>query len=159
MFRIKGFTLIELMVVVALVAIIATIAVPSFGILISDNRAESQAEELNSLLQYARSEAVIRKVTSTVAIDTGTAEITVSANGQPLRSSVLSLGNVVFATTATTLSYHPNGTASTPSFRAIFCSDNKAATGRLLTVSASGATKLHHKGKKPDGSALGSCSI
>lgn len=66
---VKGFTLVELMIVVALVAITATIAVPNFNNLIQNNRVQSQAEDLNALFQYARSESAIRKRSVTVSID------------------------------------------------------------------------------------------
>jgi len=56
----SGFTLIELMVVVALMAIIATIAVPSFRGLIESNRLKSTTNEVLGTLNYARSEAVRR---------------------------------------------------------------------------------------------------
>lgn len=158
MIRYRGFTLIELMVVIALVAIIAVIAIPSFTTLIRDNRAESQAEQLNALLQYARSEAVIRKITSTVAIDTSTGKIEVSAAGDSLRSTNLALDSVTFDTSANSISYRPNGTATVPNFTAVFCAASDPSSGRLLTVSGSGATALHAKGKKADGTTLGSCS-
>ncbi len=58
--RSAGFSLIELMMVLVLVAIFASIAVPSFNALIERNRIQTASEELYSLLQYARSEAVNR---------------------------------------------------------------------------------------------------
>jgi type IV fimbrial biogenesis protein FimU len=51
----KGFTLVELMIVIALLVILSVIAVPGFNTLVRDNRIQSQAEEFNALLQYARS--------------------------------------------------------------------------------------------------------
>ena len=159
MTRFKGFTLVELMVILALVAIIAAIAVPNFNNLVKNNRLEAQAEELNALLQYARSEAVIRKVTTTVTLDDDTGEVDVAAGGSTLRSTTLSLGNITLSASQTSVSYTPNGTASPADFAAVFCSDSTPASGRLLTVAASGSSTLHHKGKKADGSALGSCSL
>ena len=53
-----GFTLIELMIVIVLVAIFVTVGVPSFQNLVSDNRLSTQANRLVSSLQLARSEAL-----------------------------------------------------------------------------------------------------
>jgi type IV fimbrial biogenesis protein FimT len=62
----KGFTLIELMVTLAVAAIIMTVAVPSFNNLIRNNRLTVQNNELVSTLLVARSEAVKRSTTVTV---------------------------------------------------------------------------------------------
>ena len=56
----RGFTLLELMVTVAVVAILATVAVPGFRDLIQNNRVTTQTNELVSALNFARTEAVKR---------------------------------------------------------------------------------------------------
>lgn len=58
--RIHGFTLVELMVTVAVVAILSTIAVPSFQSVIQNNRASSVTNQIVTALNLARSEAVRR---------------------------------------------------------------------------------------------------
>lgn len=55
-----GFTAIELMVVIAIVAILATLAAPSFNPLIERWRVRSASENLTSTLYFARSEAIKR---------------------------------------------------------------------------------------------------
>ena len=56
----RGFTLIELMVALAVAVIITTIAVPGFRTMIQNNRASTQANELLTALMLARAEAVKR---------------------------------------------------------------------------------------------------
>ena len=53
-----GFTLVELMVVVAIVAILAALAAPSWTQLITRNAVRASVNDLNASLQFARSEAV-----------------------------------------------------------------------------------------------------
>lgn len=53
-----GFTLIELMVTIAVLAVIVTLAVPSFQDTINSNRLTSAANETSAVLQGARMEAV-----------------------------------------------------------------------------------------------------
>ncbi|MCZ2103521.1 MAG: GspH/FimT family pseudopilin [Burkholderiales bacterium] len=60
MARHAGFTAIELMVVVSIVAILAALAAPSFQPLIERWRVREAAENLTSTLYYARSEAIKR---------------------------------------------------------------------------------------------------
>ena len=158
--RFKGFTLIELMVVLAILAIDAFIADPSFTNLVRDNRTEAQAETLNSLFQYARSDAVIRKIDTFVTLDASSGDVQITAdsvNGDVLRNATLDLNNINLTASSATIGFRPNGTTTTPGFEALVCGGGDAGSARLLTVSGSGAATLHNKGKKADGTDLGSC--
>jgi type IV fimbrial biogenesis protein FimT len=68
-----GFTLTELMVVVAIVGIIAGIAAPSFAAMIRENTARAQVNELLALAHYARSEAIKRQSTVSLVVTTPSA--------------------------------------------------------------------------------------
>jgi type IV fimbrial biogenesis protein FimT len=57
----QGFTLIELMVTIALAAILLSVAVPSFSQLVAKMRVEGLANNLATDLQLARSEALQRR--------------------------------------------------------------------------------------------------
>jgi type IV fimbrial biogenesis protein FimT len=65
--RSSGFTLIELLVVLAVLGVIAAIAIPSFKTIIENNRTTTQANNLLSAIQFARSEAVKRGVNVTLS--------------------------------------------------------------------------------------------
>jgi len=54
----NGFTLIELMVVIAVLAIIATVAVPGMGNFLDSNKLRGATSQLYADLQYARSESI-----------------------------------------------------------------------------------------------------
>lgn len=62
----KGFTLTELLIVVAIAGILLNFAVPSFTETLKDNRMATQINELHATLSYARSEAIIRNATVTM---------------------------------------------------------------------------------------------
>lgn len=57
-FKNQGFTLTELLIVIAIVAIMAAIAFPNMSQWIASRRAAGQAEQVSNLLRFARSEAV-----------------------------------------------------------------------------------------------------
>ncbi|WP_019591516.1 GspH/FimT family pseudopilin [Thioalkalivibrio sp. ALE20] len=67
-----GFTLIELMVTIAVAAILLTVAVPGFQSLVQNNRATTAANQLSTAFNFARSEAVTRGVEVSVCpVDAG----------------------------------------------------------------------------------------
>ena len=68
--RSQGFTLIELMVVVALAAVLVALTAPSFSNFLSKRRVEGIVAELATDLQYARSEAVARNQNVSVTFGT-----------------------------------------------------------------------------------------
>jgi type IV fimbrial biogenesis protein FimT len=66
----KGFTIIELMTVVALIGIMAALAAPYFGSILEGRRLVGSADTLYSALQYARSESIKQNVAVQVYVDT-----------------------------------------------------------------------------------------
>lgn len=78
----KGFTLIELMVVVVVLAILMSIAAPSYRAFIANTQIRNTAESVRNGLQLARSEAVKRNqsVKFTLSSDTSWTVGCVTAN-------------------------------------------------------------------------------
>jgi type IV fimbrial biogenesis protein FimT len=66
----RGFTLIELLVTLSIAAILLGVAVPNFVTFIQNNRLATQANDLVTMLNYARSEAVKRNQTISVCSST-----------------------------------------------------------------------------------------
>ncbi|WP_067514446.1 GspH/FimT family pseudopilin [Endozoicomonas ascidiicola] len=62
----KGFTLLELMVTIAILGILSAIAYPSFESSIQDSRLSSQTNRILAALQFARSQASANGIAITV---------------------------------------------------------------------------------------------
>lgn len=67
----SGFTSLELMIVVAIVAILAALAIPSFSSTLEKQRITSAAEAILADLRWARAEAIKRNKEVRVAFTTG----------------------------------------------------------------------------------------
>lgn len=75
-----GFTLIELMVTIAVLAILLSVAIPNYQSMVLTNRMAAQANQVITALNYARSEAVKRGTTATVCSTSGGAACAGSTN-------------------------------------------------------------------------------
>jgi type II secretion system protein H len=139
-----GFTLIEMMVVVALVAILAALAMPSFTTMIANQRVSSAAQELQTLLQLARAEGVYKRAQSTVTASAQTWQAKIGT--QVLREATLadtvtvepgSSGGVIFEVTGQAKPASGGGTSYTVSF-----SGTNASRVQCLTVTGAGLVRL-----------------
>lgn len=99
----QGFTLIELMVTVAIMAIIAMIAAPSFEDILEKRRYEQNARELLLVLSQAKSQAILSRGN-------------VSANLISDSANTPTMLNWAVRNSGTTLSISPSVTASTFTF-------------------------------------------
>ncbi|MCG8908887.1 MULTISPECIES: GspH/FimT family pseudopilin [Pseudomonas] len=153
-----GFTLVELMIVVSVVAIFASIAVPSFSTVITNSRLQSASNELASLIQFARSAAVQNNQSMNLCSSNGIWSVRKSCtdtSAAVLRSFTPPTG-VTISASVSSLTFRSNGTASGAA-NLIACSNDAAASGYKMSVQASGFVRLYPQGK--DGSsALSSCT-
>ncbi|MCJ8161402.1 GspH/FimT family pseudopilin [Acinetobacter zhairhuonensis] len=99
MHKIRGFTLIELMVTIAVLAIIAMIAAPSFSDLLLKQNLKKSSQELANVLVQARAKAALERK-----------EITVNLNTTNIADKNLALKDTT-NTDFTTLNWMPSGKA------------------------------------------------
>lgn len=92
----RGFTLIELMVTIAVLAIVASIAAPSFGDMFQRQNLNKSTQELVLVLNKARSKAVVER-RSEVTVNLNPLENAVDTddelNWRPAGKSVLKTGS------------------------------------------------------------------
>ena len=130
--RSVGFTMVELLVTIAIATILTTIAVPSFSGLIANQRAKTAASELFGSLLKARSEAIMRNANVTVSPlaggwDHGGWQI-LGPGAVVLESHGAVPGVVITTTGGAAVTYRPSGRVTTTS------------TASLLVTTTSGST-------------------
>ncbi|MDI1308767.1 MAG: GspH/FimT family protein [Methylotenera sp.] len=143
MSRLLGFTLVELMVVIAIIAIMASIAVPSFSATIANMRAKNAASSIYDGLVRARSEAVKRNLTVTLAPATSWAQgwqIT-SSDSTTVLEKYTSTGTVTISG-PTSVEYKSTGRAIGTGTFNISATSGSATTYRCVSVTLSGLPKI-----------------
>lgn len=106
--RQRGFTIVELMIVLALLGIIAAIAVPNFTQFIRNNQVQAKAEEVHALLQYARAQAVATRKGYAVNFQNWQ----VTSGGNVERQLEINSNLIVTATPQAGIQYDGRGMAS-----------------------------------------------
>lgn len=142
----KGFTMIELMITITLVAIVAAIAVPSFSNMISQNRLTSFSNEFVSTIALARNEALTRRAEVSISPkDGGTKwdsgwQITV---GDTKLGEVLAATNMNITGSGTKIDITPKGALKGFTWGGItVCDKNITENCRKITMSGAGLVKV-----------------
>ncbi len=110
-----GFTMVELIITIAVLAIIALMAAPSFATMYNRQKLESSARELVMKVSEARSQAVLLRQSTGLCLaslsieDCATAIAIPKTETQRIFSVALESGVSKTSTSATSLSFRSNG--------------------------------------------------
>ncbi len=159
----QGFTLIELMIIIALLAIIISIAVPNFTQFIRNNNVQAKADELNSFLHYARAQAIAKRKPYEVVFNNVDTQITLNQKNQTTeRHMEVNTAQAIVrgkGSAKTVVEYLPSGAVSAEGSLSV-CYDNEAANGYVIEIRASGLTQRYPRGHKDSsGTALSNCTL
>jgi type IV fimbrial biogenesis protein FimT len=167
----RGFTMVELLVTVLVVAILSAVAIPAFRTFIQNDRDITQANSLVYSLNYARSESIKRDVAGGVTVcasadgatcsgavnwATGWIVTTTNAAGVPqlLQAMPALAGNNTVTGTASTITFTSTGTAAAQATIRI-CDTRGAAFARDVEVNPTGRVATNQTpGQTVAGAAL-----
>lgn len=157
----RGFTLIELLVTMAVAAILLGIAVPSYQTFVMNNRMATQANDMITALNMARSEAVKRAANVTVCASSDGATCTGTwAQGWIVRDAANNLIRVQpalagastlsgGANVASTIAFTSTGRTTIPTTATVagttltLCPPSPAAVqGRAIQIERTGRTRV-----------------
>ena len=152
--RARGFTLIEIIVATAVLGILASLSIPMYTSTVAGNRTRSAAYSLVGSLSYARSEAVKRNATVSVApVGTGWQDgWTVTSGGVTLSQNepapALALAGPVGG-----VSYLPTGRLNIPGNVLFTISAPNTGYTRCVTIDPGGRPSLA-KGERTNGTCV-----
>jgi len=108
---VSGFTLLELLVTLMVVAILAALAAPSIGNMLVESRYQQTRHQLHSAYLYARSEAVKREININLALENNQLIVRRASDASEFRRFELDLTGLQLTAT-TPLQITPLGTAT-----------------------------------------------
>lgn len=132
----SGFTLIELMVTIAVLAIIVSIAAPSISTQLANQRVKSTTASLNNALKEAKIESVIRRQSLTLTYNNnGTNEgmINIAQGTNIIASYSYSANSTIKPVSPTIITFQPSKRANAVTYT--ICDTNTAASPRQIEVS------------------------
>lgn len=145
-----GFTLVELLVVMALIAILAAIGVPSYQSIVNSNRITAEINGLVTHLQYARAEAVKRGQNVTVTSNNGNnwegGWVVADANNNALKQQQAFQSGDTLTATLGAIRYDRNGFTQNATTLTLHDQANTAGLGKCLVVSPVGQITLLKQG-------------
>ena len=135
-----GFTLIELMVVVAILVILITVAAPGFRELVAGQRIKNASFDVFSSMVQARSEAITRNTTVTVTPAAGgwaDGWTVTAANGTVVRRQD-AYPNITITSLATSVGFNGMGRLTGAASFSLTATGASAANYRCITLDLSG---------------------
>ena len=147
MSKIRGFTLVELMIVLAIMAILAVVAAPNFGLFVQTGRMDTIQNRLVTSMAQARSEAIRRGETVTVTFTENAAGetvswLSVSESGTQIRQEYGPDANVLLTAGRNTVVFTRDGELSPAATVCFVTTDNDDDTEiRYVQINATGRAR------------------
>lgn len=138
----SGFTLIEAMVVVAILGIFTALAAPSFSNTIATMRIKSTSFDLVNDLNTARSEAIKRNEVVVVAAedDDWNKGWSITIGGTTLKTHDALIGTITIASGVTEINFQSNGRPAAATELSV-TSSLTGVTGRCVELQATGSAR------------------
>lgn len=144
--RNRGFTLIELIVTIAVLGVITAMAVPAMGNILAKQQLNSTTREFIKTLTTAKTQAVLLRKEITVQLNSTVTDTQYIYNWQPSTGNTLtapaSIPTIIFTADGTLKSSNSGGFSST-SFTICNASANKSKT---ITLTRMGGITLDGEG-------------